>query len=76
MPIKKKGVCTEALRWFRKAAEHRHAFTQKNIGCMYRDGKGVTQNNRDTLRWFYKAAEQGDDAAQTVLDVCTIKAKE
>ena len=35
------------------------ADAQNNLGCMYEQGRGVTQDAQETVRWFKKAAEQG-----------------
>ena len=32
----------EAAKWFRKAAEQKHAKAQNLLGAMYRDGQGGT----------------------------------
>ena len=34
---------------------------------MYRDGRGVAQDDREALRWWRKAAEQGNAKAQSNL---------
>ena len=34
---------------------------------MYRQGLGVTQNDRQAVEWFRKAADQGMDEAQLYL---------
>ena len=34
---------------------------------MYRDGKGVPENNAEAVKWFRKAAEQGEADAQSNL---------
>jgi TPR repeat protein len=37
---------------------------QYNLGNMYREGKGVQQDNTQAAAWYRKAADQGDAAAQ------------
>jgi TPR repeat protein len=44
---------TEALRWFRKAADQGNADAQLNIRSMYANGEGITQNYRETVKWNY-----------------------
>jgi TPR repeat protein len=55
---------TEAVRWYRKAADQGYAKAQFNLSDMYRDGKGVPQDYAEAVRWCRKAAEQGDTKAQ------------
>ena len=54
---------TEAMRWYRLAADQGHAQAQVHVGNLYTDGEGVTQDHAEALRWFKKAAEQGDHEA-------------
>ena len=42
---------------------------QTNIGYMYLNGYGVTQNYQEALKWHRLAANQGNAAAQYSLDV-------
>ena len=55
---------TEAVKWYRKAAEQGDAYTQSNLGIMYAKGEGVPQDNAEAVKWFRKAAEQGDAEVQ------------
>ncbi|CAK0744461.1 conserved hypothetical protein [Gammaproteobacteria bacterium] len=36
---------------------------------MYRDGRGVNQDNHEAVSWYLKAAEQGDADAQFNLGI-------
>ena len=58
---------TEALKWYRRAADQDHARAQNNLGVMYGSGRGVAQNDTEALKWYRRAAEQGFAAAQTNL---------
>lgn len=58
---------TAAATWFRKAAEQGYAFAQSNLGTLYRDGRGVPENDAEAVVWFRKAADQGDPVAQFLL---------
>jgi TPR repeat protein len=58
---------TEALLWFRKAADQGNAKAQYGIGYMYHNGKGVPQNNAEALRWNLLSAKQGYAKAQSNL---------
>ena len=67
-----KGVSqnyTEAMNWFRKAAERGYAKSQNNVGAMYYEGSGVNQNYAEAVNWYRKAAEQGLATAQYNLGV-------
>ncbi|GHT88005.1 hypothetical protein AGMMS49960_18720 [Betaproteobacteria bacterium] len=52
---------TEAIKWYRKAAERGQADAQLTLGVRYAKGKGVVQSNSEALRWFKAAADQGQD---------------
>ena len=54
---------TEAMRWYRVAADQGHAQGQVHVGNLYTDGEGVKQDYAEALGWFRKAAEQGDHEA-------------
>jgi TPR repeat protein len=51
----------EALKWFRKSAEHGNPDAQNALGQMYEDGEGVTQNYASAAEWYRKAAEHVPD---------------
>ena len=53
--------------WLRKAAEQGDARAQVNLGGMYHFGRGVPQDDVQSMYWYHKAAEQGDIVAQQVL---------
>ncbi len=55
---------SEAVRWYREAAEQGYATAQYNLGCMYYGGKGVSKDYTEAIRWFRMAAEQGNARAQ------------
>ena len=50
-----------------QAAEQGNAEAQFNLGNMYREGRGVRQDDAEAVRWYRQAAEQGDAQAQTNL---------
>ena len=65
-----KGVTqdyTEAVKWYRKAAERRNTNAQFNLGYCYQSGKGVPQNETKAVEWYRKAAEGGNTNAQFIL---------
>jgi uncharacterized protein len=53
----------------RKAAEQGWARAQFNLGSMYENGQGLTQDHTQAVKWYCKAAEQGDVHAQFRLGV-------
>jgi TPR repeat protein len=55
---------TEAIFWFRKAAEQGNAFAQESLGDMYHEGRGVLQDYSEAASWYRKAAEEGSDSGQ------------
>jgi TPR repeat protein len=72
----------EAVMWFQKAAEQWHAseaqramgdaeynraIAQYYLGAMYKDGRGVAQNDVEAVRWFQKSANGGFADAQNKL---------
>lgn len=58
-----------ALEKFKPLAEHGNAQAQYNIGMMYRQGKGMPQDDKEAAAWLSKAAEQGYVEAQENLAV-------
>ena len=61
------GNYTEAVKWYRKAADQGHAGAQKSLGYCYHMGKGVTQSYSEAVKWYRKAADQGNVDAQNRL---------
>ena len=58
---------TEAVYWYRKAAEQGYVDAQFSLGGMYDNGKGVEQDDEQAVYWYRKAAEQGHAKAQNDL---------
>jgi len=58
---------TEAVKWYRKAAEQGNSFAQRNLCVMYHEGRGVTQNYSESANWCHKSALQGHPRAQFAL---------
>jgi uncharacterized protein len=54
---------TEAVKWFRLAAERNDAFAQKFLAVGYEAGQGVAQDWIEAYKWFSLSAAQGDDDA-------------
>jgi len=48
-------------------ADQGHSSAQYNLGLMYAEGKGITQNYKEAVKWYRKSAEQGHSTAQASL---------
>ena len=70
-----KGDYTTTLSEFRPLAEQGNASAQYNLGMMYANGQGVTQDYAEAVNWYRKAAEQGDDSAQSNLGLMYVMGK-
>lgn len=55
---------SEALRWYRAAAELGLADAQNNLGAMYLSGMGADKNLQQSIYWYKQAAEQSQIHAQ------------
>ncbi len=55
---------SDAIAELMKRAEQGDASAQDNLGSMYYNGRGVSQDYKEALRWYRAAAEQGDASAQ------------
>jgi TPR repeat protein len=54
---------TEAVAWYRRAAEQGYAEGQYHLGRMYFDGIGVSQDDKESAKYIHAAAGQGHDTA-------------
>lgn len=56
---------SQAVEWFRKAANQGDVHAQGRLGLMFYDGAlGAPQNYREAVKWYLLAAHQGDAQAQ------------
>ena len=55
---------TEAVKWFRKAADQGILQAQYDLGVMYANGDGVPENDAEAVNWYRKAADSGLVEAQ------------
>jgi len=46
---------TQAIIWYRKAADQGYDMAQKKIGQLYKRGKGVKQDYTEAVNWYRKA---------------------
>lgn len=60
---------SEAITWYRKAADLGDAKAQHNLGFFYASGRGVGKNITEAVNWFRKSASQGNASAQYSLGV-------
>ena len=57
------GSRSEALKWYRAAADQGHAQGAYQVGYAYYWGKGVDKDRSQAHAWFLRAAEGGSQAA-------------
>ena len=58
------GDYDSAVRAWRRLAEQGNAGAQLDLGFMYDNGYGVSQDYKEAIKWYRRAAEQGNDRAQ------------
>lgn len=54
---------SEALNWYRKAADGGNASAIYSLGYLYDEGHGVTQDYGEALRWYMKGADLGSSSS-------------
>jgi len=54
---------SNALKWYRKAAEKKQTNAEFNLGVIYENGQSVDVDLTKAAHWYRKAAEQGGDDA-------------
>lgn len=64
----KKVNYTEAVKYFRKAADQGNTMALHNLGMCYEHGHGVQKSLSEAVRWYRKAAEQGEVASTFALE--------
>ena len=69
------GTSAEDLDTLRERAEQGDAIAQFNLGVMYDNGRGVTQDYARAIAWYKKAAEQGNASAQFNLGLMYAKGR-
>lgn len=60
---------TEAVKWWRLAAEKGDAVAQSNLGLKYAQGEGVSEDYAEAIKWWRLSAEQGNTLPQNGLCV-------
>jgi TPR repeat protein len=61
---------SEAVKWYRMAAEQNYAKAEFNLGVCYDEGNGVSKDKTEAVKWYRKAAEQNEVHAQFNLGDC------
>ena len=59
-----RGNYSDAVRWYRQAADQGDPKAQNSLGAMYYNGRGVTQSYDEAVKWYRLAAAQGLADAQ------------
>lgn len=54
---------TEAVKWFRPAAEQGISLAQFGLGCCYYEGNGVEQDYQEAAKWLLKSYAQNKNAS-------------
>lgn len=67
--FEKKSLYTEAVSWYRKAAEQGDAESQYNLGVCYAKGYGVIENREQAIYWLLKATAQNHEIAIKLLEI-------
>lgn len=62
-----RGDYREAVKFYRIAADEGNPFAATNLGAMYHDGVGVTQNFAEAAKWYRIAADRGHDVAMVAI---------
>ena len=60
---------SEAVKWYRLAADQGDAYAQNNLGVMYAKGQGVPQDYVLAHMWFNLSAAQGNEDAVKNRDI-------
>jgi len=58
----------KACYWYTKAAKQGHADAQNNLGSLFYNAKGVSENRTKAKYWYKKAAKQGHKMAERNLN--------
>ena len=64
---------SQAVYWYRKAAEQDNTAAQYNLGLCYYYGYGISEDYYQAVYWYRKAANQGYADAQNNLGNCYYK---
>ena len=59
---------SEAVKWYRMAADQGNDWAQYSLGSMYEEGRGVPEDHSEALKWYQKAADKGNFFAKLCLE--------
>ena len=66
---------TEAVSWYKKAAEQGHPGAQYGLGVCYYNGDGVSQDYEQAKYWWKRSAVQGQRQARYMLKILEFKGR-
>ena len=66
---------TEAVNWFRRAAEQDYTLAQHNLGAMYGSGQGLKRDYVQAYKWLNICAAKGNSGCVTQRDLIAKKLK-
>ena len=55
----------EAIKWYRRAANHGYPDGERRLGDMYAEGRGVEQSDAEASRWWSEAEESSEYCEQS-----------
>lgn len=58
---------TEAIKWYKLAANKGYGKAMYDLGFMYRKGQGVSVDYAEAMRWYRMAVDKGNDEAMNDL---------
>ena len=58
----------EAVKWYERAAEKGHLYSQRRLAEMYEKGEVVPQDYKEAFKWYNKMAESRDREALYIID--------
>lgn len=60
---------SQAVKWYRKAAERGNGSAMNNLGTMYHTGRGIDQSYTQAAEWYHRAAAVGNAMAMNSLGI-------
>jgi TPR repeat protein len=73
MLLEQENKLSEAISWYRKAAEHGDGEGMRHLGLCYWSGQGVEKNPREAISWWKQAADKGNEEAKKNLKMALEK---
>jgi TPR repeat protein len=71
--VQDKKEPANSLQYYQELAEKGDVEAQAELGLIYLEGRGVSQNYEEALKWFRKAANHGHAGAQFRLGIMYAK---